>query len=70
VKKIVIWANKGGVGKTTSVINIASALTKIGKKVLTIYCAAQEHPTRSFVINTLNNLTLSTLTTDNFTLTK
>lgn len=36
MKVISIFNQKGGVGKTTSVVNISSALAKLGKKVLVI----------------------------------
>lgn len=41
MKKIAIFNNKGGVGKTTSVINIAYALHKAGKKTLVVDCDTQ-----------------------------
>ena len=43
MKKISIYNNKGGVAKTTSVINIAYAMHKAGKKVLVVDCDTQEN---------------------------
>lgn len=42
-KKISIFNNKGGVAKTTSVINIAYSLHKADKKVLVVDCDTQEN---------------------------
>lgn len=43
MKKICIYNNKGGVAKTTSVINVAYALHKTGKKVLVVDCDMQQN---------------------------
>ena len=43
---------KGGVGKTTSVVNIGSGLTILGKKVLIVDLDPQGHLTRSLGIET------------------
>ena len=43
MKKISIFNNKGGVAKTTSVINIAYSLHKAEKKVLVVDCDSQEN---------------------------
>lgn len=40
-RKIAVYNNKGGVGKTTSVINIAFSMQKAGKKVLVVDCDSQ-----------------------------
>jgi chromosome partitioning protein len=50
MKKIVIANHKGGVGKTTSSINISAGLAKKGKKVLIIDTDPQSNLTESFGI--------------------
>lgn len=42
-KRICIYNNKGGVAKTTSVINLAYCLHKKGKRVLVVDCDMQEN---------------------------
>ncbi|MEW6526609.1 MAG: ParA family protein [Spirochaetota bacterium] len=55
---IAISNNKGGVGKTTSTVNIAAALQILGKKVLVIDIDHQAQSTYHFGYNP-NNLTYS-----------
>ncbi len=45
VKTIAVYHNKGGVGKTTIVVNLAAALRKKGKKVLVIDLDSQANTT-------------------------
>ncbi|MEB3827952.1 AAA family ATPase [Phormidium sp. CCY1219] len=45
MKKIAVYHNKGGVGKTTTVINLAAALSKRGKRVLIIDMDSQANTT-------------------------
>jgi chromosome partitioning protein len=45
MKTIAIYHNKGGVGKTTTVINLAAALSKAGKRVLVIDLDSQANTT-------------------------
>ena len=51
MKKICIYNNKGGVAKTTSVINVAYALHKAGKKVLVVDCDMQQNSYNFFLKN-------------------
>ena len=42
-KRIAMYNNKGGVAKTTSIINLAYSIQKTGKKVLVVDCDTQEN---------------------------
>lgn len=45
MKVIAVYHNKGGVGKTTTVVNLAAALTKRGEKLLVIDLDSQANTT-------------------------
>lgn len=47
-RKIVICSQKGGVGKTTTTVNLATALVKMGKKVLVVDLDSQGETTIAF----------------------
>lgn len=50
--KIIVFANqKGGVGKTTSAVNVAACIAKSGHNVLFIDCDPQGNATSGFGIN-------------------
>lgn len=59
-RKIGIFNNKGGVAKTTSVINLAYSLQKNGKKVLVVDCDTQENCFSFFLTSTVPNAILPT----------
>ena len=50
-KKIGIYNNKGGVAKTTSVINLAYAFSKKGKRILVVDCDNQQNCFSFFFLN-------------------
>ena len=55
--QIISFANhKGGVGKTTSTLNVAQALARSGKRVLLLDCDAQCNLTMSFPQTSVANL--------------
>jgi cellulose biosynthesis protein BcsQ len=45
MKTIAVYHNKGGVGKTTTVVNLAAAIRKKGKRVLVIDLDSQANTT-------------------------
>jgi chromosome partitioning protein len=59
-KKIAIYNNKGGVAKTTSVINLAYCIQKNNKKVLVVDCDTQENCFSFFMTTRLTESILPT----------
>lgn len=64
MRKIALYNNKGGVAKTTSVINLAYSIQKIGYSVLVVDCDAQMNCFDFFMPENLEDNTASILPTD------
>ena len=45
MKIIAVYHNKGGVGKTTTIVNLAAALAKKGKRILIVDLDSQANTT-------------------------
>ena len=64
MKKLSILNIKGGVGKTTSTINLASTLAEEGKKVLIVDIDAQSNSTMLFKVYDIDALSVSDILLD------
>ena len=64
MRSIVLWNNKGGVGKSTSAINLAAALAKLGKPTLLMDLDPQGHSTMGLGVSTKDKLTVAELLVD------
>ncbi|MDF7815845.1 ParA family protein [Hymenobacter sp. YC55] len=61
MQTIVFSNHKGGTGKTTSCLNVAYALTQLGKSVLLVDCDSQCNLSQSFAYRAPENKTIGTV---------
>lgn len=64
MRMIAVANHKGGVGKSTTVINLGAALAQMGNKVLLVDTDAQGHTTLGLNIKTKDTLTVADLLCD------
>ena len=64
MRAIAIANHKGGVGKSTTAINLGAALVRQGKKVLIVDTDAQGHTTVGLNVSTKDRLTMAELLCD------
>jgi chromosome partitioning protein len=64
MKRIAIANHRGGVGKSTTCINLSAGLARLGKKVLIVDTDPQGHTTIGLSINPQNMLTTGDLLLD------
>ena len=53
MKKLALFNQKGGCAKTTSVVNIAGYMAKMGRKVLVVDCDPQANATQFLLMENL-----------------
>lgn len=58
MRSIVVINQKGGVGKTTTAVNVAAGLARIGRRVLLVDLDAQAHATQSVGIDSSDAITI------------
>ena len=64
MKKIAVFNQKGGVGKTTTVFNLAGCLSKRGYRILVVDCDPQHNITNSLHMESMDQVELTYTLTD------